>query len=701
MATFAMAKSRTSSAPKISEVNFENDESIVQFVQGRWEKRRYHRQAMERQWYTNVLHFLGYQYHTYDDTTGRFYQPPAPPWRVRYVGNRLLGNVRKIVSKALRQKPNWTSIPATSDLEDQMVSLVSDKVLKAYWRSLDMTRLLTDALYWMGTTGNAFKSIVWDPEIGPELEFNREDLAELPPEMQTPEAMRQIEKLLKGGIRLGDPRVEVHSPFQIEVDPEAMRINEAAWLNHSKCRALSWLKDRYPKEAADLTPESGNDGSLTMFYERRIQNTAGPYGGWNVEDEEAGESILTHNLWLAPSKKHKKGAWALVAGDVVLDKQKELPNPFHAIPYVQLLEIPVPGRFWATCALEHCIGPQGDYNKGRSQLIENRNVMSRPKWAVPKGSGILNSSIDNQPGEVIEHNPGLPPVVITPPAIPDYVHRLLEYALKDIEDVSHIHEVTQSRAPSGVRSGVAIAQLQEQDDQVLAPTFLLMEEALSQLGSWLLHILAENVEEERILKIVGKGNEVETKAFTGKQLYGPNSSKPGVNYFDVQVQLGSQLPLSKQARLQFTIDLVNAGILDRVADKKKILEILELGTEEGVINEEQLDKQAARRENLQLMDGLELEINPWDNDLIHLDQHTLFEKQPDFKKLATPEDIARFETHKARHQLRVQAVMQPQSQGLPPEEQAPEEAEMPLDDNEAAFAAGVAGQEIPGELIGP
>lgn len=701
MATFAPAKSRTSSASSISSVNYENDDSIVNFVKRRWETRQYHRQSIERQWYTNVAQFMGYQYHTYDDSSGRMKMPPAPSWRVRHVGNRLLGNVRKAVAKMLRQKPHWTSIPATAELEDQMVSLVSNKALRAYWRSLNMDRLVVDAAYWSFITGNSFMSIVWDPELGPPLEINQEDLALLPPELlEDPAQRRKLDKLLEGGIRLGDPRIEVHSPFQIEVDPEAMFLKDADWLNHSKCRALSWLRDRYGDKVADLEPDKGSASSLTMYYERRIQHMAGPYGGFTTDDQDDSESVLTHSLWRAPCKKHPKGYWCLVAGDKVLDKLDELPNPFHAIPYIHLMEIPVPGRFWGTCALEHCLPAQAGYNRTRSQIRESANLFAKPKVLAPKGHGMTALTFTSEPGEIVEHNPGLKPEPWTPPPIPDYVHKQIEYDLKDLEDISHVHEVTQARAPSGVRSGVAIAQLQEQDDQVLAPTFMLSEDELGKLGGWLLHLISENVEEERILKLVGKGNEVETLAFTGKQLFGPNSGKPGVNYFDVEVQLGSQLPLSRQARLQYTIDLVNAGILDRVADKKKILTMLELGTDEGVIDEEQLDRQNARRENLQMMDGLQLEINPWDNDLVHLEQHTNFQKLPDFAKLATPEVISAFEMHKARHQLRVQQVMMAQQPGMPPEEQAPPEAEMPLDENEAAFAAGEAGAQVPQEFVG-
>lgn len=690
------------------ETDFTKPDQVLDFVEGMWRSRDDRRQQFERQWYTNIANFLGYQYHVFDELSGKMVIPPVPSWRVRLVCNRLMGIVRKTVSKAMRQRPIWTSLPATTDDEDRDVSQVSTKLLQNAWRELNMNRALVDAFYWMGTTGNAFISCVWDPQAGPKLgPMGPEDMEGMEPEY----TQNGYEEILESGLSLGDPRIEVHSPFEIDPEPNVTKLEDASYVLHSKVRSLAYVRDRYGKKADGILPD-GNDGdTLTRFYEQRIARMAGPQtAGVQLGDQATGETVTLHCLSVKPTRKMPKGCYAVVAGGRLLALKKELPNPMHEITLTHLVEIPVPGRFWGTCSLEQCIPLQAAYNRGRSQLLENANMMGRPKWLDPNGSGVPEVSLNNKPGEVIHYNFPLKPETVDPPNIPEYVHRNLEYNLKDMEDVSAIHEVTQARAPSGVRSGVAIAQLQEQDDQMLAPAFMLAEDALSKIASWLLQYYANYCEEERIIRIVGESLDVESLTFTGKSLVGPNEGRPGVNYFDVRTEMGSQLPLSKASRSSYIIELTQAGILDLMQDRKKIHQMLELGTDEGVLQDEALDRQNARRENVMMLQGIDLPINPWDNDEVHIDEHRRSQKQPKHQKLATmdPALVQREEAHIAQHMMRLQAQMAPPPEAAPaaampqPTEDMmapPMEAEMPQTEEEALAMAQAQGEQIPPELL--
>jgi hypothetical protein len=665
MQTTRIRDPRERTITSITQVDPKNDAHIVGFAEGRWEKRDQYRNQLEQQWYTNITQYLGYQYHTYDTHTGTMSLSPAPSYRVRLVCNRLMGISRKVVSRALRQRPRWTVLPATNEDRDKAVSKVSEKILRYYWRYLDMDRVVIDAFTWLSITGNVFFRTYWDPQKGPEMDME-DEIPGLPPE---------ILKILgkDTSVNMGDLVVEALSPFEIDVDPECSRLEDATHLIHTKLRNKDYLEQRYGVKG--LKPDATDDTVLTRYYERRLQGLGSPLAntGQKNQDEEA-NSCLTHTVWVNPTKKHPNGWYAVVSGGQVIFKADSLPNPFKKIPYSHVVEIPVPGRFWGTSALEQCIPMQSSYNRGRSQLVENRNLMARPKWFVPKGPLLNNNALTSEPGEVIQHLPGFKPEAWTPPEIPSYALKLLEYDLKDIEDTAAHHEVSQARAPSGVRSGVAIAQLQEQDDQVYAPTFMLAEKALSQIGAWALQLLAKNVSEERVVKLVGDDKAVESMQFTGQSIYGPNAEKPGVNYFDVEVQIGSQLPLSKAARLQFTIDLVNAGILDRQMDRKKIFEILELGYEEEALADSALDKQLAQRENVQLTEDPTIQIvtNPWDNHEVHLETHRRFQKQPEYQDLRAvdPTIDGRFENHIYQHQAKFAAMIAPQMAQPTPEQPA-------------------------------
>lgn len=659
----------------ISKVDVNDDDSIVAFVQTRWDTRDRHRGELEKQWFTCIAHYMGYHYHTLD-AQGYFTLPRAPSWRVRLVCNRLLMIARKFVAKAMRQKPTWVVVPASSELEDLQVAKVSEKVLQYYWRLLNMDRSLVNFFTWMAVTGNAFFRVYWDPDRGPEMDLTQE-LGGWP----------ELAEKLQGGtaVNLGDLALEVCSPFEIDVDPAAIYMDDITHLIHTRARNVDYLEDRYG--AKGLVADTGDSQQMSRFYERRIRSMSGPHGTSTYNEEEDANTVLTHTLWVNPTKRNPKGFFAVVAGERVLAKGP-LPNSFKRIPYVHAQEIPVPGRFWGTSAFEQCLSLQADYNRARSQLVEMRNLMAAPKWFVPKSSGVSSTSLTSKAGEIVEFVYPFKPEAWSP-TIDAQIHlKTCDLAIRDIEDGAAYHDVTQGKLPPGGRSGRAIDLLQEQDEQMLAPAFLLAEKALAMIGSWALQILAENVTEDRVITIAGKDRQIEAMQFCGKSLFGPQAGKPGVNYFDVECQMGSQLPLAKSNRLLYAIDLVSAGILNPQTDRKKIFQILDFGTEVEDVTDEVLDRQLANQENIQMAQGVMVEANAFDNNLIHFETHERFQKQPEYQKLRVMDPMVdqRFEAHKALHAMALQGGMAPPTQpldqasaveGEPPGEPIPQEAAGP------------------------
>lgn len=657
----------------LDDVDIRDEESIVCYVQQRWESRSSTRLALERQWWLNIAFFLGYQYHTFDPKSGVLYQPKAPPWRVRLACNRIMPIVRKNIAKAVRQRPIFTTIPATGDAEDAAISVVGSKLLQSYWRTLEWDRKIIEFSTWLFTTGNVFGRVYWDPMAGPPLSVSPEEA------MQLGVDPSMVKRLEKADLHLGDLAMEPVSPLEIDPHPATEDFDEAPDIIHSKFRTVDYLRRRY-ESAREIEADSDNAQTTGRFYEQRIKNMLGPQGftGANSNGDQGKEGCHTHQLWINPCKKYSRGAYAVVAGGKVLKALDHLPVPrkIGRAPYVHAREIVVPGRLWGASIIEQLIPLQVEYNRARSQLIEIRNLHSKPKWLIPSTCNLPEGALTSEPGEkVVYQYGGGKPELSTPPPLPDWVRQGMEYTLKDMEDTGSTHEVTQARAPSGVRSGVAIAQLQEQDDQNLAPTFFLMERALSKLGSWALMILAENMTEERIIRIVGNDRQMESFVFTGKQLLGKHKDSPGADYFDVECQMTSQLPLSRAGRIQTIMDLINMRVLDPVADRKKILRVLEIGIEEPVINDQALDRQAAMRENYQLVHGVSMEINPWDDDALHMEEHRRFQKQPEYAVVASPQAIRAAEAHMALHAMRIMGqtptVSQQQDAGVAPIESEP------------------------------
>jgi len=680
-------------------VNWREPQDIVDFIMGMWDTRRQRRWWLERTWYTNISFFLGHQWVEWNATNGTLYQPKVPRWRVRLVANLLQGVSRKIVAMVLAQRPIWTALPATGEPQDAVVARTLEKLVKYYWSGpLEADIRLVDALGWMTTTGLGVWRAYWDPMKSSEMMLAAEDVED----KSLIGNLKQLEIEGKNRVNLGDLVLESKSPFQIDPDPWCTDFSSLPWVIETTMRSVEWVHDHYPKTGKDV---EADDTENLNFFERRIADLAGPnqrhFGGSasGSADSSKQNMVNLHELHALPFGKYRRGIYAVVAGDTLLDIRY---NRWRSggqiiLPYAFMEEIKVPGRLWPTCALEQGVSLQAEYNKGRSQIVENRNLMSRPKWFVAKGAGIGDEALTSEPGEVVYHAFAHMPVAWVPPPLPPYVLRTLELARQDIQDATMIHEVSQAKAPTGIKSGRAILALQEQDQTVIGPMIMRLEHGISKLGSAMMECLSRNATEERIVKIAGKNELYEVEEFIGSDLIGKNKDRPGVNYFDVRIKLHSQLPLTPDARRQAITELVSGQVLNPQTDRDLILEMLELGTDEPLYDTARMDRSNQRKENKELMAGKLMQVQDYDNDLVHIEVMEQHQKSPEYADRRTEKSIAAFNDHKRQHLTNAQAkrdgTFQIPETELPPGEEDSAPAENPLE--QIALARLLEGPALP------
>lgn len=662
----------------IQSVDWRNAADIVDFVMGMWDTRRQRRWWLERQWYINISFFLGHHWVEWNNTTGSLFQPKVPSYRVRITANLCQPISRKIAANIVGQRPVWTAQPATGDPRDAITARLNEKLVKYYWNGpLRATQKLIDAMMWMSTTGLGIWRLHWDPKKSSEFVLSSDGF-------EDESLINDLKKLESTGdnvMNLGDNVLESKSPFQIDPDPWCTNFHELTWLVDTTMRSVEWVKDRYPEAAKDIEPE---DTESLNFFEKRISDLSGPghtfSGSTGTKAAASRDGMVNlHELYSLPFGKFRRGIYAVVAGDTLLDIRKNQwrGNGEVILPYGFFEEIPVPGRLWPTCALESAINLNAEYNKGRSQVVENRNLMSRPKWLVPDGANIGDDALTSEPGEVVNYTYGHKPEAWVPPPLPPYVLRTLELARQDLQDSTLIHDVSMAKAPSGVKSGRAILALQEQDQSVQSPTIIGIEQEISKLGSALCECQSRKVKEKRLLKIVGDNEAYEVSEYIGSDLTGPNVDKPGANYFDVRIKLGSNLPLNPDARRQAISELVQAQILLPDRDRDRILELLELGADEPLYDAARMDRANQRKENQIMLKGDLVQVQDYDDDLMHISSMEEFQKTPEYADRRTPKSDRAFADHKRQH-LANAAAKQNGTYEIP-------DVEVP--DDEAAFSA--------------
>jgi hypothetical protein len=252
----------------------------------------------------------------------------------------------------------------------------------------------------------------------------------------------------------------------------------------------------------------------------------------------------------------------------------------------------------------------------------------------------------------------------------------LAVALRDqILDLSGQGEVSRGRVPSGVRSGIQIAYLQEEDETKLAPTADNIETGCARMASLVLSRISQFWHHERILRYYKRGGEFEVRKFKGADIRG---------HTDVVPVAGSALPKSKAARQQNAITMAELGM---PLPPKKLSDILEIG--QGEPDEMDLAFAQADRENELMRRGamtkemkaqqevsadpvqgdpaqqaeespIAVPVKAWHNHEAHLERHRRYMMDEEFERLAVdhPDIVRLFDEHVTVHEQALQAQMQ-------------------------------------------
>lgn len=619
---------------KMAKLKEEDKKEIIQEIDDFYDKVKKEREPRERTWYFNLAFFLGHQWIAWNEYTRKIEEPKAPSWRVRITANHIAPICNQIIAKLTKNRPIQVVIPATSEDEDVNTARMGDKILKYLGRILKCQTKNQEMWLWSVITGTAFKVPYWDANAKEVIdESNR--------------------------THLGEVGLDILSCFEVYPDIGATSedINKVLV---ARTRSLDYIREKYPDTGEEVTDEgiSGKTPVEERLFDMMNKSAPDyqPPSKKNVsnKDEDKKGNAIVKEYREKPSSKHSKGRYIIIANGVLLNPDNmDLPYK-HLIKEKKLGIIKydyekVPGSFWGKGRPEDLIPLQKEYNKTRSQIIEIKNLMAKPKWAVPIGSGIKKTHLTSEPGEIVYYNPGVnKPEQMVPASLPAYVIREPENTKRDMQDVSGIHEVSKAQVPSGVRSGLAIQYLQEQDDTRLGPVIARFEEAEAELGHQLLCLVHENYKELRLIRVIGKNNRIEAFDFKGSQL-GDN--------LDVIVQAGSAFPLNKVAKQQFVLGLWREKI---IPDPRQILKMLEFGTFEEIYEDFALDEKNAQEENKLTTDGQNVQAMPYDNDDIHIYEHMRDVKANKYSPIILEFKMRHIDQHSQRKAQMLQAMPTPQ-----------------------------------------
>lgn len=631
------------------------------------------RELLERQWKLNLSFFKGKQYVFYNRRSRRIESMPIddgdkPRYRVRLVANQIAPHTTSLLSRLTKTKPTFFATPGQASYEAIKATEVAETLLDFWWDKFNLSEKREEAILWGIICGNGFWKISWDTSVGSSIKLmiNPEGQPILSPLVEH-FFRNELEKdgldpsMFEQEVFEGEIRVDTLAPFDVLLDDTAQVFEDC---KYAICMHPMGVEEIYSRYGARLKPNA-----INQYPDETLP------GSYNMSAGKTKENVrIVYYGYFLPTADKPEGRYVVFvkSPDIVL-YDSPWPYPFKMLPLVKFPGMRIPGQLYDSSVVEQAIPLQKELNRTLSQMIEYKNLTLKPQMLAPVGS--LRQRMTDEPGAIFEYNPvaGKVPESIPIPSLPPYVFEHVRDIGQRIRDTFGLNEILQGDVPPNVEAGVAIDLLQEAATDRHAPQILMLEKALERAGNMMLQLAQKYYTEPRMLVINGSGSRPKIERFESADIIA------GVG---VRVETGSGLPRTRAGKQARVMQMLQMGLLTPtkaykyldMADFKSLQAQFQADEEQasrehdklidGMVVNEAAARQAQEQLMLSLMNtdpntGMQAPVDPqllqasieaglqplaYENKNIHLEQHGLYMKSPEFEDL--PSDVRdRFYKH--------------------------------------------------------
>jgi hypothetical protein len=233
------------------------------------------------------------------------------------------------------------------------------------------------------------------------------------------------------------------------------------------------------------------------------------------------------------------------------------------------------------------------YNNVASIAYTNLALGAHLYWLVPAQSNVDIQKLRNQ-SSVIKFNGGLAPQIARFQTVGDEMFKALDFIDRAIQRTGAIQSTSRGEPPAGIEAGVALAFLEEQENQRANTDIKKHNSFIKKLARFSLATAGAfyNADDGRTIRIVGKNNLFSIKALDVAKLGGP---------YDIRVQRTTALSESKSGRLSQILALES-----RFPGKlpwEQVADMLDLANDQKFYSLATVAVQAAERENEMMANG--------------------------------------------------------------------------------------------------
>jgi len=475
--------------------------------------------------------------------------------------NYAFKNFRLIHSQLSANPPTVVARPASPDVRDRRKADAADRLVRYFIRQYNLHEKFDACSYNTLLYGNGFLKVFWDADAGDPLEFDEES----------------------GDIEMeGDIRVEVPSPWNIYLDPDAECWEDVRYVIERQFIPWEDALFRFP-EKKELLEEyrkrEQNSGTGVRDSQSRMRGKHYDV----VEVYEYWEKGLPYNGFLGRHGYFMKDG-------TLLTEIKANPSRFKAgpednslgratLPYHLFTDLDQTTLTWGRATLAYATAAQHSHNQIVGATMDSLNAHGVARLVLPEGSEIADDSITNSPWDIVRISGAQPFHFASPMQLPAAMDQMMQYMKTGIDEMQGVNEAMfgqQSREVSGFGMQYATNQGNMVRRRLFNKYVLVTESAYKNM----LNIVIKHWPEKRAIYVLG-----EEKAFEAVEISGADIN----GGYDLVVEYGASLSLDPTSRRSEILTLMplfeKAGV-----DMRKMLSLLKLNELEGAYDKLELAK---------------------------------------------------------------------------------------------------------------
>lgn len=489
------------------------------------------RQSWERRWYLTKRFLSGDHYLYYARHTGKLVKLTSTADRVRRNVD-LAYSYRRSLKNKIVQDPNWAVQPhdwSSDEAVDEARN--ADFTLRFFWNHLQMKKQLKNLVGEALDTSRAFLYVDWDEKLDPKSD-------------------------------VGDMFARVLSTFDVYIPKGYASLKEAPYFYVASRRGVA---DIQADEAYDYKEEGETKLNREMVTEDNKKSASEFKSALEKESgssDSNGTAIVVDCYYKTTENEYggSVGLSSFVAESGKLLRETDLPiTRYPVFEYAPEEEV---DELYVTSWMERTI----ELNKSIDKMIsaiETYAVKFKPKYMMPKGSGVKKISADQ---EWIEYNASFPRAIgtLSPPPFPTEPNNLITMMTSYLSDVTGLHEASVGKIPSGVRAAKMLEALQMGDMENVSDPVDNLTVMLRDVAEFIFELVSVKQITKRALSIPGAEEKIDIMGARG---FDQNTGNPGdseivkIDPLRVQVNMEPAMGYTAFGKRSSALELFQAGAL--------------------------------------------------------------------------------------------------------------------------------------------